>query len=79
VDLTVGKPREGEIDFWVRLTNSRFGSWQSVAQFVGGELVVDRPSLWMVFRLHGDDRLEAEYHNRMTGDRGTWSLARKKK
>mgnify|MGYP001564316219 CR=1 FL=1 len=78
VDLTIGKPRDAGIDLSVRLTNSRFGSWQTVAQFVGGEFVVDRPSLWMVLRLYGADHLEAEYHNKISGDKGTWSLTRKK-
>jgi hypothetical protein len=77
VDLTI-EPLASGIRLLVKLTQSRFANWGADAQFVGGELVVDSPSLRMVLRLHGDDRLSAEYHNKTTGSRGTWTMAGKK-
>lgn len=82
IELTILKPTEngGKIafDLLVLLSNSRFPKWQTVAQFDNGKLIVDRGVLWMSFRIPDKDRLEAEYLHRGTGDKGTWSLKRKK-
>lgn len=78
VALTVSPRPDGLFTLDVGLTNSRSSSWSTVARFKDGALVVDRPSLQMELRLYEGDRLEATY-DVSGGDRGSWSLVRKKK
>ena len=76
-DLTIEAPRDNILQFFVKLTNAVVPGFGGEARFVNGELIVERPTLSMAFRLHGNDRLEATYHNRRNNARGTYSLTRK--
>lgn len=74
--LTIEPPRNEALKYSVRLTNAVVPAFGGEAKFAGGELVSETSKLSMVFRLHGDDRLEASYHNLGNNDRGVWSLTR---
>jgi hypothetical protein len=76
-ELTIESPRNEVLQFAVKLTNAVVPGFGAEAKFVDGELVMERSTLWMVFRLHGNDRLEATYHNLRNNARGAWSLTRK--
>lgn len=79
VNLTISlRPDDGSFDLVVNLTNSRFANWGTEARFKDGTLVVDRPRLQMELRLYENGRFEATY-DVSGGDRGYWSLTRKKK
>ena len=77
VYLVVRENSDKSLTLDVNLTNSRFSSWSAIARLKDGMLVVDRPSLYMEFRLYEGGRIEATYDvpNR---DRGIWSLTKKK-
>lgn len=81
VDLTIYNPvvPGADVQFWAGLTNAVVPGFGGGTKFRNGELLLELPTLTMIFRLHGDDRLEVDYDNRRIGDSGTWSLTRKKK
>ena len=76
-DLTIEPLKDDVLQFFVKLTNAVVPGFGGEARFGSGELIVERPTLSMAFRLHGNDRLEATYHNRRNDARGTYSLTRK--
>ena len=81
VKVTIERPtstRPQHVVFHVSLTNAVVPGFSDEVRLQNGELIVERSTLSMLFRLYGSDRLEATYHNRRNNDRGTWSLAKKK-
>lgn len=78
VNLIINDRPDGSLELIVSLTNSRSGSWVTMAKFVDGMIIVDRPLLKMELRLYEGGRIEATY-DVSGGDKGYWSLTRKKK
>ena len=76
-EVTAEQKADGTVQMTATLTNAVVPGFGMVAKFVDGELIVERPTLTMTFRLYTGDRIEAAYHNRTTGARGSWKLARK--
>lgn len=79
VDLTIRPPTGDDVQFWAGLINAVAPGFGGIAKFKNGELLLEWTTLTMIFRLHGNDQLEVEYDNRRIGDRGIWSLTKKKK
>ena len=81
VKVTIERPTSEKpqyVVFHVSLTNAVVPGFSDEARFENGELIVDRPTLRLEFQLRGNDQLVINYENRRIGDRGTWSLAKKK-
>ena len=81
LDVVIKPPQKDMLRVLVDATNAIAPGFGAEAKFVNGELVLDQPNIRiiLVFRLHGTDRLEADYHYRDRPNTGTWSLARKEK
>lgn len=77
VSVVITPMPDGKLLIAVTLTNSRFASWSTPAEFKDGKLVVDRPKLKMELTINKKGRLEATYDN-VGVDDGTWSSLTKK-
>ena len=66
----------GRVMINTALSNAVVPSFSIPTRLVDGELVLESPTLDMVFRLH-EDQLIAKYNNKRINASGTWYLKRK--